>query len=220
MSLHKFVSKAGCLAPYVKLTLVMDKAFVSELVDQTYLIKGFLINYQVPLVFTIYAMARGYGVEVGAYYGRTTFVIKQANPDFDLTVVDPFTGSEEHKEEMAKEGRTSYYNDFLKIMSDRGILVRAVVDLSVNAASRFEDNSLDVVWIDAAHDYENVKADILSWTPKLKAGGLLIGHDMPEETDPNGGFEELVRAVHENVKHSPLYAEYGYFFGIWGARKK
>jgi predicted O-methyltransferase YrrM len=106
-------------------------------------------------------------------------------------------------------------------MKNRGLVIdQVLVNKSHKASEQFLNHSLDFVWIDAAHDYFNVKRDILSWTSKLKRDGIILFHDYPEPTDPHGGFEDLVKAVHETVKDSPLFYNFGYFCGICGAIKK
>lgn len=48
---------------------------------------------------------------------------------------------------------------------------------SVESAKLFEDESLDFVFIDAGHRFEEVKADLEAWFPKVRKGGIVSGHD-------------------------------------------
>lgn len=48
---------------------------------------------------------------------------------------------------------------------------------SVKAAEKVENESLDFVFIDADHSYEGCLADIQAWTPKVRHGGMIAGHD-------------------------------------------
>jgi predicted O-methyltransferase YrrM len=52
-----------------------------------------------------------------------------------------------------------------------------IVDKSIEAAKQFENKSVDFVFIDAAHEYEDVQNDIEAWLPKIKTGGIIAGHD-------------------------------------------
>lgn len=51
---------------------------------------------------------------------------------------------------------------------------------TVEAANLVDDHSLDFAFIDAGHGYEAVSDDIRCWTPKIKPGGMLLGHDYCE----------------------------------------
>jgi len=45
-------------------------------------------------------------------------------------------------------------------------------------ASQVEDHSLDFAFIDADHMEAPVRKDIEAWRPKVKQGGMLLGHDV------------------------------------------
>lgn len=62
---------------------------------------------------------------------------------------------------------------------------------TVEAARQVPDRTLDFVFIDASHDTESVLADIRAWRPKLKAGGMLTGHDANWPTVSDALDEEL-----------------------------
>ena len=55
-----------------------------------------------------------------------------------------------------------------------------------------------MIFIDAAHDYESVKADLNNFYPKLKSSGIFAGHDYGEKSCGVG------RAVDEFVKENNL----------------
>lgn len=48
---------------------------------------------------------------------------------------------------------------------------------SVSAGAKFDDEFFDFIYIDAAHTYNNVSADMGAWWPKLRQGGIFAGDD-------------------------------------------
>lgn len=70
-------------------------------------------------------------------------------------------------------------------------LVAMPVD-SLTAAECFPDRSLDLVYIDANHGCDAVRADIRAWYPKVRYGGYLAGHDFDPVKYPG-----VARAVDE-----------------------
>ena len=78
---------------------------------------------------------------------------------------------------------------------------------SLDAASDFEDGSLDFVYIDANHAFEYVVADIAAWTPKVRDGGVVSGHDYIHRYFPSVALH-VIEAVHGymvSYRLGPLY---------------
>jgi len=67
---------------------------------------------------------------------------------------------------------------------------------STDAAALFPDGSLDFAFVDADHSYAAVRADLSAWWPKVRAGGLLCGHDYGVYGDATGEWG-VRRAVDE-----------------------
>ena len=83
---------------------------------------------------------------------------------------------------------------------------------SAEASKMFNDDSLDVVYIDGDHEYESVKEDILLWLPKVKSGGLICGHDYNEHPQHAG----VIRAVQEILGQYDKH----YYDSSWMCRKE
>lgn len=70
---------------------------------------------------------------------------------------------------------------------------------SVEAAALVPDASLDFVFLDAMHFYEDVIEDIDAWLPKLKSGGVFSGDDMSSR------FPGVKKAVIERLPNFHNY---------------
>jgi hypothetical protein len=121
-------------------------------------------------------------VEVGAWKGKSTAFmaveIINSGKKIQFDVIDTWAGSVEiqhQTDEMVISN--SLYQHFLDNMKPVEDYYTPRRMTSLEAAATYNDNSLDFVFIDASHDYENVKADILAWLPKIKLGGVLAGDD-------------------------------------------
>jgi predicted O-methyltransferase YrrM len=60
--------------------------------------------------------------------------------------------------------------------------------LSAEAATMFENGSLDFVYLDADHSFESAWQDLSVWYPKVRIGGILAGHDFLDGELPEGNF--------------------------------
>jgi hypothetical protein len=67
-------------------------------------------------------------------------------------------------------------------------------------AEKYEDNTFDMLYIDAEHTYESVKKDLEQSFKKVKHNGFIMGHDYDvnkEKTDKNYDYSGVRQAVKE-----------------------
>jgi len=82
------------------------------------------------------------------------------------------------------------YGEVKELLSQFGERVELVRKKSTEAALDFEDGSLDFVFIDAIHDYENCFNDINYWHNRVRNGGYVMGHDWEHPSFP--GVQQAV----------------------------
>jgi len=74
---------------------------------------------------------------------------------------------------------------------------------SADSSTLFGDNSMDLVIVDACHDYNCVKKDLIAWLPKVKKNGFLLAHDVISFEGPRKAWIELfnqLNVIDENSK--------------------
>ena len=126
-------------------------------------------------------------VEIGSWKGKSsTYMgveIINSGKRIKFDCVDTWEGSKEHldSENVSYEPLlkipNGLYNEFIKNIEPVKSVINPIRMPSIEASSLYEDNSLDFVFIDGAHDYFNVKQDIEHWLPKVKSCGYIAGDD-------------------------------------------
>jgi predicted O-methyltransferase YrrM len=122
-------------------------------------------------------------VEVGSWKGRSaSFMgveIHNSGKNIKLDCVDHWD----------VEGGLDLFKENIKSLSH---IITPIFSDSVKGADLYEKESLDFVFIDAGHLYDEVLADMNAWYPKVKSGGTFAGHDYFP-----GSWDSVVTAVHE-----------------------
>lgn len=128
-------------------------------------------------------------VELGCKEGRTTGFLLHNLPDLRVIAIDPWAPVANSAEDYANWDYAQIERDFWTNVGEHKRRVVMHRSTSLEAIRHFSKNSLDIVFIDAGHDYENALADIKAWWPLVREGGYLCGHDY------NHGWPGVMRAV-------------------------
>ena len=154
-------------------------------------------------------------VEVGSWKGRSTRALADNMPaDGILFAVDLWTGTfgpaatpaelDVYTRELGGKPDGWLKEQFVNNMAGVSNLV-AIQTSSLEGARLLSKKRFDMIFIDAAHDYNSARADILAWRPLLADHGVFCGHDYH---DYKGRFPGVDRAVDELIS-TPLCFEFG-----------
>ena len=129
-----------------------------------------LIALWLKLGFTV-------GAEVGVEQGEFAEAILKGLPKAQLFCVDAWRAYPQYREHVTQEKLDAFLASTTERLAFAGDRVHIIRDWSTGAASQFKDGALDFVYIDANHTLPQVVADLTAWTPKVRQGGLIAGHD-------------------------------------------
>lgn len=116
------------------------------------------------------------GVSGGHTYSHVLNTCKKLKEWHGVDIWKPSEGYEVRPNgvEWNHEGNYNKVVQISKKHENRAFIHRMT---SEEASKEIEDESIDIVFIDADHSYEGVKNDIIYWAPKVKSGGIISGHD-------------------------------------------
>ena len=122
-------------------------------------------------------------VEIGSFMGRSTHYLATSLFNANKTKVkiysvDTFEGSSEHSSLKLPKDFKYIFEENLDFFIEGGMVIpcQGRSD-SQEILDKFEDESIDYIMVDGAHEYEPVMDDIEHWWPKLKKTGTMFGDD-------------------------------------------
>lgn len=140
------------------------------------------------------------GIEIGTDGGITTLHLLTSMPTLKLHGIDPYIPYKDWGgNDFAWHGEVGNlnndnddsYNVFMKRIEEYNDRYTHHRKTSDDAVSDFEDESMDFIFIDGLHTYEQVLKDCKNYYPKLKKGGLFCGHDFTTIAGVNRAVSEF-----------------------------
>ena len=129
-------------------------------------------------------------LEIGSYKGESTFMFAASGIFAEIHCIDPHEGAEQANKLLDNEWDT--VKEEFKINTRFFSNITHYQDYSYNVVDKFEDKYFDFIYIDASHEYSDVKQDIELYLPKTKF--IIGGHDYQPE------WPGVIKAVNEKFE--------------------
>ncbi len=156
-----------------------------------------------PITCALHHFPEGYPfkcVELGVYEGDHSYEMLSVLEPAELYLVDMWADIKISKEgvdykEFDQSAWDKHYFDVVARYAKYGSV--RILRMSTQSAAVIVPNDLDLVYIDANHEYAAVLKDINDWFPKIRQGGILSGDDYCRE--------DVIKAVADFLKGYPQY---------------
>jgi len=157
----------------------------------------------------LYQLAKNCGgtiVEVGSWKGKSTVCLalgSKAGKGGRVFAIDPHKGLQDECAEVHQPGGTELiFRENIKRAKVDDIVVPLVMK-SEEAADGWTE-PLSLLFIDGAHDYENVMLDFNLWEPSLTEGSIIAFHDALYSLGHN--YPGIRNIVTSNILTSPRFS--------------
>lgn len=133
-------------------------------------------------------------LEVGSWVGESALALNRGCPEAQITCIDTWEGTDNDVTSIhvKRHGGDAVLEAFKKNTADKPIDFVQAESVSLAKSWAPRATPRDLVFIDANHSYEAVKADIEAWLPVVKPGGVMAFHDYRTSTFPG-----VTKAIHE-----------------------
>ncbi len=114
------------------------------------------------------------GAEIGVYRGAYSETLLESIPGLKLTGVDLWSLYPGYRDYRKDDISDAHREAIERTENYDCQLIRG---WSNEVAKKIPDGSLDFVYIDGNHSFEFTVMDIAAWSKKVRAGGIIYGHD-------------------------------------------
>lgn len=144
-------------------------------------VEGWISEKEGELLLDLAKNCRGNGyiVEIGSWKGKSTIYLGMGSKignKLKIYAIDPHIGTVTQNK---FSGKKSSFRDFIQNLEHTELLnlIIPIVKTSEDAAKGWTGESIELLWIDGAHDYKLVNLDYELWEPYLMEGGIIAFHD-------------------------------------------
>lgn len=138
------------------------------------------------------------GLEIGCDIGDTSYFLLSKLQNLTLNTIDPYTDYVDWNGNNLNS-RDQMYHDVISRMESFGERFNLIRKTSDDAFSGFDDESLDFIFIDGLHTYEQLTKDCKNYYSKVKTGGIFSGHDYNVIPGVNKAVNEFSKELGKEI---------------------